>query len=85
MNASCCFAQKWLIALDLPACRVALASEQEASGLIHSGDSQIARRAGIVVSVTPEDRRQLEAIAGDRKRAAEAIGCASDPALDPAR
>jgi hypothetical protein len=43
------------------------------SGLIHSGDSLIARssscslpRAGIVVNVTPEDRRRLEAIIGDR-------------------
>jgi hypothetical protein len=43
------------------------------SGLIHSGDSQIAEavqalvmRAGIVVNVMPEDRRRLEAIVSDR-------------------
>jgi transposase len=43
------------------------------SRLIHSGDSQSAEavqalgmRAGIVVNVTPEDRRRLEAVVADR-------------------
>jgi len=44
-----------------------------ASGVIHSGDSQLPEavnalvmRAGIVVNVIPEDRRRLEAIVSDR-------------------